>query len=43
MAGFIAIIIPAGLGARELELASLLSTFPDLNGAHVGAVAVLMR
>ncbi|MGB2895896.1 MAG: lysylphosphatidylglycerol synthase domain-containing protein [Anaerolineales bacterium] len=43
MAGFLVIIIPSGLGVRELALVSLLSTFPNINVAQIGATAVLMR
>ena len=43
MAGFLAIIIPSGLGVRELALASLLSNFPKLSAAQVGASVVFMR
>jgi hypothetical protein len=43
MAGFLAIIIPSGFGVRELALVSLLSNFPEIRGAQLGAAAVLMR
>jgi len=43
MAGFLAIVIPSGLGVRELALASLLSNFPKLSGAQIGASVVIMR
>jgi hypothetical protein len=43
IAGFLAIVIPTGLGVREMALVQLLSNFPTVNGAQIGGAAVLMR
>ncbi len=43
LVGFLALIIPSGLGVREMVLASLLTASPTYSTANMAAVAVIMR
>lgn len=43
LVGFLALIIPSGIGVREMVLASLLTASPTYSTVNMAAVAVIMR
>ncbi len=43
LVGFLALIIPSGIGVREMVLASLLTVSPTYSTVNMAAVAVIMR